>query len=132
MAHGDQPIANLGNRLDGEGAAANVASEMTNARNDPVQGVVADDPTVPAQIDQFVPSDDATFGPGKRHQHLHNPRLDRLASVTALDLPGRGIDGDVANSKTLLVRQDDLSRDSQTVMFIRPHVHNITRRSETA
>jgi hypothetical protein len=52
-----------------------------------VDGVIADDASVPADRDEVIPCDDRAFGLPQRHQDLHHPRLERFAAFAALELP---------------------------------------------
>jgi hypothetical protein len=64
--------------------------ELSRARDHPIDRIVGHDAAGPAGLYQLVTGDDPAIRPGKDHQDLHHPRLERLPLVTGEDLAGRG------------------------------------------
>lgn len=72
-----QPVPDARNGLDLECLTA-LFSEMSQPADDTMDCVVADDPPIPASIDQFIPRDDLTLDAGKNDKNLHHSRFERL------------------------------------------------------
>jgi hypothetical protein len=123
----DQPVADPGDGLDGEGPAAEIGCDPADPRQHPVDGIVANNAAVPAGFDELVASDDAATCPRERHQHLHDPRLQRLVPLAALDLANGRVDGQRADVKRQLMRQDHAPRNCQTVVSRFPHKRDIAQ-----
>lgn len=121
-----EPVADAGDGLDRDAAAAEALGEVAEAGNDAIDGVVADHPPVPAARDQLVASDDPA-GLEEGDEDLHDARLEGLAGIAAARLARRRVDVEMAEPERRLMRQDNLSRHRQTVVLRIPHAPNLTQ-----
>jgi hypothetical protein len=64
-------------------------------------------PALPTEVGQFVARNHASLRLGERDQHLHDARLQRLATATADELTGRRTDVDHAEPEWRSMRQAD-------------------------
>lgn len=115
-----QPVPDARNGLDLECLTA-LFSEMSQPADDTMDCVVADDPPIPASIDQFIPRDDLTLDAGKNDKNLHHSRFERLRLVTKYDLSNMRIDMERAERERRLVRKDRATGNGQTVVSCLPH-----------
>ncbi len=75
--HGrDQPVADLGNRLDELRVARVVAQRDAQVGDHPRQHLVVDDPPRPDVVEQRLPANRLAVGGGEAQQHVHHARLD--------------------------------------------------------
>ena len=75
--HGrDQPVADLGNRLDELRVARVVAQRDAQVGDHPRQHLVVDDPPRPDFVEQRLPANRLAVGGGEAQQHVHHARLD--------------------------------------------------------
>ena len=82
---------------------------MANARHCAIDGVLADNSPRPAALDKLVPCYDPA-GAKQGDKHLHHARFDRQLQIAAVDLPGTGMDGDVAQFKGGFMSKVDPAR----------------------
>ena len=117
----DQPVPDLGDRLDLEAAFANAGGDVADARERAVDRVFTDDPSVPATRRQLIASDDRTARAGERDQHLQHPRLDDLVAAAAFDQASRRLDVECAKDERRLVREHYLPWCGEPVVLPLPH-----------
>jgi hypothetical protein len=85
---------------------------MAEREDAAVDRIVADDPPFPAQLDELVARNDRWARFGKRHQHLHHPRLQLIALIVELDAKLGGPNPHPAKIEIRFVRKIDPSRRS--------------------
>ena len=115
-----EAIANLGDCFDLE-RRAELAADLPNLGQNPVDGVVADNPTVPAAFDQLVAGDDCSSGAGEQDKNLHDPRFERFASTLELKLEKSRSNSKPSDAEWRFVRQHHAARYDKTVVRRFPH-----------
>src|SRR5690242_15199520 len=78
-----------------------------------VDDVLADDTSIPAEVDQFIASDDITLTTGKRNEHFQALWLQPLLTVRILSLTRNRIDRRAADAEHLFSRK--LNAGARTV-----------------
>jgi len=81
--------------------------QAADARDTAVDRVVAHRAAAPAGQDQLVTRYDLAAAAGKRHQHLHHPRLDDFVKLPCDSFTGRGANFCRAEGKRRLPRKVD-------------------------
>jgi hypothetical protein len=103
----DEPITNLGDRLDAKDATGLLLGDCSKARYDAIDCVLSDDPAFPDELAEIVLADDAALGAVKRDQQLHDARFEDGDRSGVHDFACRRAYLDVSDCERLLVRQDD-------------------------
>jgi hypothetical protein len=102
---GAQQIADAGDGFDREPAEG--ACEVPDARDHALDCIFADDPPVPAALDQLVAADDAPVSLCKHDEHHHHAGLDRVAAPGARGGEPRGFEPDVAEGEGRFISEEN-------------------------
>ena len=108
-----QTISDTRNGLDTKGALTQLLRQLTETEEDAIDRILADDPAVPALLDDLVASDDLAGGAGEDDENLHHPRFDDLREAIGLHAPCRWIDPGSAKRERGFVRQHDALAPNQ-------------------
>lgn len=98
-----------------------VFGEMPQPADDTVDGVITDDPSIPASIDHLVAGDDTTPSLHEDDQDLHHAGLKRLVLGSCDDLPGWRFDPDRTEAEWRLVRKHYATANGKSVEITLPH-----------